>query len=822
MRTPQLPANEHERLAALARYAILDTDPELPYDEIVQLVAHICQTPIALVSLVDEGRQWFKARRGLAAPETSRDVAFCAHVVETGHRLIVEDARRDERFADNPLVTGDPHLVYYAGVPLETAEGLTLGTLCALDHQPRVLSAEQLDMLAALSRLVMRQLDLRLAERERLAAEADLGEAKQLAGEAKQVAEKAVRLRQRLFEASLDMSCIAGFDGYFKEINSAWSTTLGWSREELMAKPFVEFVHPDDRATTISSLSQGDHISVRFENRYETKSGEYRWLAWSSAPDMTNELLLATARDVTVLKAREVELMVARQIAETANQAKSDFLTKMSHELRTPLNSVIGFTNLLHRNKKGHFDNQDLVYLDKIAKNGIHLLSLINDLLDLSKIEAGHTELGLTDVDVGRLARSVFDEFEATISAAGNHLTLVIPAELAPIRADARRLKQILINLLANANKFTRNGAIELRVITNAETPARVIRLDVADSGIGIPASQCELVFDAFHQVSQGDARAFGGNGLGLAISRSLAQLHGFELGVVSIEGRGTTFYIKVEPHAPTPDHVDPLPPELRAPPPEAAPPTAPASGQRTVLIIEDDGDARLLAARAVEQVGARVVSADSGAAGLRIAEAIQPDLIVLDLRLPDIQGREVIRRLSADPKLRHVPVVVFGGQLDANLDGVGTASVLEQPVTLDEIAAVIRERLGVRRRVLIVDDDDDTREVLRMLLHRLGVETTEAVDGAEALRSLRHFGADLILLDICMPNMSGFEFLAQLRTEPKLADIPVVVCTALDLEPRQAAQFASQTTAVIRKGYNVEGKIEEIIRGMIAAAGTP
>lgn len=814
MRIPKPPANEHERLAALARYAILDTDPELPYDEIVKLVAHICQTPIALVSLVDEGRQWFKARRGLAMTETSRAVSFCAHVVETGQTVVVEDTRRDERFANNPLVIDDPRLVFYAGAPLETADGFTLGTLCVLDHQPRVLSAEQLDMLDALSRLVVCQLTLRLAARERVAADAALAETKKLA-------DKAIRLRQRLFEASLDMLCIAGFDGYFREINSAWSTTLGWSREELMAKPFVEFVHPEDRENTVASLSQGDHISVRFENRYQTKSGEYRWLAWSSAPDMVNELLLATARDVTVRKAREVELMEARQIAETANQAKSDFLTKMSHELRTPLNSVIGFTNLLHRNKRGNFDKQDLIYLDKIAKNGIHLLSLINDLLDLSKIEAGHTELGVVDVDVERLARSVFDEFEGTISAARNQLTLVIPAELAPIRADPRRLKQILINLIGNANKFTRNGAIELRVITSTAMPTQVVRLDVVDSGIGIPANQCELVFDAFHQVSEGDARVYGGNGLGLAISRSLALLHGFDLGLVSIEGRGTTFYIKVDPDAPTPAHVDPLPPELRGPPPAVAPPTAPASGHRTVLLIEDEGDTRLLAAKAVEQVGARVVSADSGAAGLRIAEAIQPDLIVLDLRLPDIQGREIIRRLSNDPKLRHVPVIVFSGQMDLNVDGIGSASVLEQPVTLDEIATVIRQRLGVRRRVLIVDDDDDTREVLRVLLHRLGVETTEAVDGEDAMRSLHRFGADLILLDICMPNVSGFEFLAQLRSEPDFADIPVVICTALDLEPTQAAQFAGQTSGVIRKGYNVEGKIEEIIRGMIAA-GTP
>jgi PAS domain S-box-containing protein len=812
MRAPLPPANERERLAALARYAILDTPPELPYDEIVKLAAYVCKVPIALVSLVDERRQWFKARVGLAAPQTSRQVSFCGHVVESGRTLIVADARRDERFADNPLVTDDPHVVFYVGTPLDTVEGLTLGTLCVIDHQPRELSAEQIDMLGALSRLVVRQLELDRARRERDAVEAALVAARQQA-------DRATRLRQVFFQSSLDMLCIAGFDGYFKELNPAWSAMLGWTVEELTAKPFLDFVHPDDRAATIAeaaALGQGDHITVRFENRYQSKSGEYRWLSWTSVPDMTNQVLLATARDVTASKAHEQELRAARQLAEAANQAKSDFLAKMSHELRTPLNSVIGFTNLLHRNKKGNLDAQDLTYLDKIAKNGVHLLSLINDLLDLSKIEAGHTELGWADVEIEALARSIFDELEGAITAVGNHLTLVIPPALPPIRADARRLKQILINLIGNANKFTRQGAIELRVITSREPPLRVIRIDVVDSGIGIPANQRELVFEAFRQGSEGDARSFGGTGLGLAISRSLAQLHGFELGVVSIEGKGTTFHLKLDPSAPTPEHVGPRAPESPQSP-RPRPPSAPTRGQQqTVLLIEDDGDARLLAAKAVEQVGARVVAADSGAAGFQIAQALQPDLVVLDLGLPDMDGREVIRRLSSDPKLCHVPVVIYSGLVERGVGIVGSVSVIEKPVTLDEIAGVVRQHLGARRRVLIVDDDADSREVLRALLHRLGVETTEAADGEEALHSLQSFGADLILLDICMPNMTGFEFLARLRTLPEFAEIPVVVCTAVDLEPTQAAQFAGQAREVIRKGYNVEGRLEEIIRAMI------
>lgn len=810
MQSPVPPSNERERLAALARYGVLDSDPEPSFDEIVRLAAYICQTPIASISLIDANRQWFKARVGVTASEGPRETSFCGHVVESGRMLVVPDARLDRRFVDNPAVEADSPIVFYAGAPLETAEGYTLGTLCTADHRPRELSPEQLDMLTTLSRIVVRQLDLQHSERRRQAVEAQLAAASQSARDAH-------RLRQRFFDVSLDMLCIAGLDGYFKELNPAWTKTLGWSTDELEARPFVDFVHPDDRAKTIAesaALVNGDHVTVHFENRYQTKSGDYRWLSWIAVPDMTNQVLLATARDVTLAKAREHELMVARRLAETANQAKSDFLAKMSHELRTPLNSVIGFTKLLYRNKKGNLDGQDLTYLDKIAKNGIHLLSLINDLLDLSKIEAGHAELAWAEVALDELLRTIYDELEGAVASEGNQLVLGIPGPLQPIRADARRLKQILINLVGNANKFTKRGTLELRVVASGEHP---LRIDVVDSGIGIPASKLELVFEAFRQVSEGDARTHGGTGLGLAISRSLAQLHGFELGVTSVEGQGATFFLKLDPAATTPEHAPPRlapssSPRVSAVEPLPAP-SLPAGTHHLVLLIEDDADARLLAARAVEQIGARIVSADSGEAGLAIAQALVPDLILLDLGLPDVHGREIVRRLSSDPRLQHIPVVIYSGQVDRAPTGFAGASVLEKPVTLDAIAQIVSQRIGPRRRVLIIDDDADTREVLRSLLHRLGFETLEAGEGAQGLRVLRDQGADLVLLDVCMPNMTGFEFLANLRNDPALASTPVVVCTALDLEPRQAADLANQTRAVVRKGYDIEGRLEEILR---------
>ncbi len=238
------------------------------------------------------------------------------------------------------------------------------------------------------------------------------------------------------------------------------------------------------------------------------------------------------------------------------------------------------------------------------------------------------------------------------------------------------------------------------------------------------------------------------------------------------------------------------------------------------MLLIEDDSDARLLAAKAVERLGARVVTADSGLSGLAVAKALIPDLIVLDLGLPDIHGREVVRRLSHDPQLQHIPVVIYSADTDS-VEGLSTASVLEKPATLEDIADAIAAHLGPRRQVLVVDDDPDTREVLCSLLHSLGVDTLEAGDGREALAVVREHDVDLVLLDICVPRLTGFEFLEQIRGDAELGGTAVVICTAFDLEPSEARAVAGDAKAIIRKGFNLEGRIEEIVHNLLRKAGS-
>jgi PAS domain S-box-containing protein len=310
MKAP-LPENEVARLESLHRYAILDTLPEQEFDDLSRMAALICGTPIALVSLVDESRQWFKSKVGIADAETPRDVAFCAHAILEPGVMVVRDALKDERFRLNPLVTGDPNVRFYAGAPLLTQDGHALGTLCVIDRVPRDLTLDQLEALKALSRLVVTELELRRSVtdlskvmRERRLVEREL---------------------DQLFNLSLDLFCIAGFDGYFKRINPAWEKTLGIPKEELLSRPYLDFVHPDDREATLGEAkSMGAGIvTFSFENRYRCGDGTYVWLLWNATPSSDHKLIFAVARDITLRKRAERRMAVGYALTRVLAEAET-------------------------------------------------------------------------------------------------------------------------------------------------------------------------------------------------------------------------------------------------------------------------------------------------------------------------------------------------------------------------------------------------------------------------------------------------------------------------------------------------------------------
>ena len=807
MRKPKLPSNEQRRLEWLHDLDILDTMPEQTYDDIVALAANICGVPISLVSLVDEDRQWFKAHHGLEATETPREVSFCGHVVESAEPLVVSDAREDARFADNPLVIGDPEVRFYAGAPLRTDDGLVLGSLCVIDHVPRTLTDAQTAMLGSLSRLVMNQLALRLEVRR----------SEQLQREAAEAAQGRL-LYERFFSISLDLLCIAGTDGYFKQLNPSWTRLLGYSMDELIGAPFLDFVHPDDRDATAveaAKLGNGVHETVSFENRYRKKDGQYVWLLWTAKADPELGLLLAAARDITDRRQAEAELRQAKEHAEAADQTKSQFLATMSHELRTPLNAIIGFSKILYKNKAGNLRDGDLKYLARIRDNGGHLLGLINEVLDISKIEAGQMTYRADACDIATVVDTVARLQESLAKERLLDLVVDMPDDLEAFRADQHRLRQVLINLVSNAIKFTERGSVTIRVVPR-DNSYQVAAIEVLDTGIGIDRGDLGKMFQPFKQADGKTSRAYAGTGLGLAISRSLCQGMRMSLDVESELGKGATFRISVPPEL----SEDVPSVDVEVDTPDDAATAGPTPAGRRVLVVDDNADARQLLAEQLRELSCEVRLARDGAECLRVARAWTPDLITLDLMMPNVNGWQVLASLRADARLKDIPVVVISMIAEEERGTLcGAVDVLSKPVKRDDLLRLLRSVRGKTQRALVIEDNADARVVLSEYLEAEGWEVAEAINGREGLSALGSFQPDVVFLDLMMPVMDGAEFLDEVRSTPAYRHLPVVVVTAQELGSDERAALLRKANTVLTKSENLANDLKRVLSSELAGS---
>ncbi len=506
MIAPKIPDNEAERLTAIERYRILDTPAEPAFDDFTQLAAQICGTPIALVSLIDRRRQWFKSRVGLDATETPREQAFCAHAINSEGLLVVPDASADARFEANPLVTSDPNIRFYAGAPLMTADGYGLGTLCVIDRVPRQLTEQQTAALQALSRRLMAQLELRRT----LAA-----------------LHQEQEFTKGMLDGTIEGLLVVHPDGTILRVNPAVVNLFGKKAEDLVGRPVEEMLaNPNPyRPSGTARAALGSAIGhlTEWEGRHADGSVvPCEVLVWVFGPPGRRSLAVHV-RDLT--KQRE------------ADRVKKQFVANVSHELRTPLTSIRGALALVLDVETG-VDDDSRELLSAAHRNANRLLALVNDLLDLERVGSGQLAIEKRACGMAAAIERAADTVRPIAVDAG--VSLKIEPTAVQLHADPDRLTQVMVNLLANAVRFSPRGGIV--TVSVAQDEGRV-RVTIDDQGPGVPAAFRKAIFEPFKQVEGSAAHKKGGTGLGLAISHAIVRDHDGVLDVTDAPGGGARFW---------------------------------------------------------------------------------------------------------------------------------------------------------------------------------------------------------------------------------------------------------------------------------------
>jgi PAS domain S-box-containing protein len=587
--------------------------------------------------------------------------------------------------------------------------------------------------------------------------------------------------------------------------NPAAARMLGYEQDEIIGQLQYKIIHHTKADGTRYSLEESPisnaikvgQVCHRDDEIFRRKDGtsftaEYITTPIREANQVTGAVM--TFRDVTERKQAELALQEAKMAAEAANLAKSQFLANMSHELRTPLNAIIGYSEMLKEDAVDLEPEDFIPDLERIHAAGKHLLGLINDVLDLSKIEAGKMELHLESFALSTLLKEVISTVQPLIEKNVNTLEVICTEPVGEIYADMTKLRQILVNLLSNAAKFTENGLILVEVIRQQQDDEDWIYCRVADDGIGITHEQRTKLFRAFTQADASTTRKYGGTGLGLAITKQFVEMMGGSIYLISEFAQGSLFTIKL--------------PTLVSPAEDRHQTEYPATitGEGIILVIDDDSVTRALLKNYLTQFGYAVAAAAGGKEGLRLARKLRPDAIVLDVKMPNIDGWKVLSLLKGDSLLADIPVVMISVE-DQQKKGValGATDYLLKPVHPEQLSTILRKfhiNRETQNLVMIVEDDVVTREIVTDIFKNQGWQVFKAENGQVALNHLERKNPALILLDLMMPVMDGFEFLTHLRAHDNWRAIPVVVLTSLPLTAEEEARLQGVETIFHKATY--------------------
>lgn len=643
-----------------------------------------------------------------------------------------------------------------------------------------------------------------------------------------------------LLESNIDALMTTDPLGIITDCNKQMENLTGCTRDELIGAPFKTFFTDPVRAEAGINEVLNEGKVKNYELTARARDGTLTVVSYNATTfhnrDRVLQGVFVAARDMTELKVYEQTLRQTNVELENASRMKSEFLANMSHELRTPLNAIIGFSEVLGDGLIGDMSEQQKRFIGDIFSSGKHLLSLINDILDLSKVEAGKMILDLEPVQISTLFANSLSIIREKAGARRIQLTADAPKELGTIRADGRKVKQIVYNLLSNAVKFTHDrGEVKLRatIVPRAEVgvldgpwPGRTfslcedgfdefLKITVTDSGIGISEEDLDRIFKPFSQIDSGLSRKYEGTGLGLAMIKLLAELHGGTVSVQSAVGKGARFSVWL--------------PMRSAQPAELVPTSHPVrhaiGEERVALVVEDDFKSADLIRVQLQAEGFKVLHAASAEAAFLLAAQQPLALITLDIMLPNMDGWEFLSRLKQMPSLQTIPVVIVSIVADRNKGfALGAAAVIQKPISrqdlVDSLAGLSLSPLSTEEslKVLIVDDDPKAVELIAVRMEGLASTILRAYGGAEAIKMARREVPDIIVLDLMMPDVSGFEVVAALHERPETASIPVLIVTAKRVTADDKNQLNGLVATIMEKaefdGERFTGEIRRAMSG--------